>query len=80
MHRRFTEKGPSIADKPEVRYGNRPIASTRNHLYILSAEVQKFRVALRMIRACNHTGVNDNKIVSMVIAIHDGETKKLEYY
>lgn len=79
MHRRFKEKGPSIADAPEGIVGKRPIAGMRNHFNTLSAGVQNVSVALRMFHACYPTGVNDLNLLSMEIAIHVGEMKKMDY-
>lgn len=79
MLRRFGEKGPPASKVQDGRYGNRPIISLRNHFASMSAEIQKFYVALRRVRASNPTGVNEDDIASMAVAIHMGKTNKMDY-
>lgn len=44
----------------------------------MSAEVQKFSVALHMVRASNKIGVNKDEIASMSVAIHMGKKNKMD--
>jgi hypothetical protein len=40
--------------------------------------VNKFNEALRLVQASHPTGVNDDNILSMAIALHLGETKWMD--
>jgi hypothetical protein len=42
-------------------------------------DVNKFNEALRLVQASHPTGVNDDNIMSMAIALHLGETKRMDY-
>lgn len=77
----FTDKGPSIVDITEGRYCNVHISIMRNHFKTLSAYVQKFFVALRMIHACNPTGGKDDniKFFQWLFRFKLGETNKMAY-
>lgn len=79
MHRRFIEKGPQPPAVPDGKYGNRPVMSCKAHFSDLSADVQKFAVALRKVHASNPTGVNEDNVLSMAVAIHLGKTTMMEY-
>lgn len=79
MHRRFIEKGPPTASVVDGKYGFRTVESCRKHVAELSADVQKFGIALRKIRACNPTGVQDADIISMAVAVHMGKATTMDY-
>lgn len=79
MRRRFMERGPSPDTVPAGRYGFRSTVSIRQHFNDLSADCQKFYVALRAVRAANPTGVGEPEICSMAVAIHMGKSKVMDY-
>lgn len=79
VRRRFIEKGPDPSDVTEGRYGYRSAISIRQHFSDLSADVQKFSLSLSKVQACNPTGVGDDGIISMAVAIHTGQTTTMDY-
>lgn len=79
MRRRFSEKAPSSDKFQDGKYSDRPMTSLRSHFSTMAADVQKFSVSLRQVRACNPTGVNEEDIISMAIAIHVGRANKIYY-
>jgi hypothetical protein len=42
-------------------------------------DVNKFNIALRVVRTSKPTGVDEQQIVNMAVAIHLGKTKKMDY-
>lgn len=78
LRRRFIENGPS-PPVPDGRYGNRNAASCKSHFDAISADAQKFYVSLRKVRACSPTGVTEDNIISMAVAIHVGKCIMMEY-
>lgn len=79
LYRRFIEKGPPAATVPDGRYGFRTVASCKAHFDVISADAQKFFVSLRKLRACSPTGVSEDSITSMAVAVHTGATKVMDY-
>ena len=73
LHRHFTERDPAPGSIPAGRYGHRTAASCKAHFDDISADAQKFCVALRKAGASSPTGVNEDNIFSMEVAIHLGE-------
>lgn len=73
---RFIELGPKNVTE---RFADRTAASVIQHFQDLSGDVQKFRCALRTVLASNPTGVNDDNIHSMAVAIHLGKSPKMDY-
>ena len=45
----------------------------------IAPELQKFNSALRIVKLSRPTGVGQDEIISMAIAIHQQETKKMDY-
>lgn len=79
LHRCFIEKGPEAGAVSEGKYGFRSVASCKNHFADFSADAQKFCSALRKVRASNPTGVNEDNIHSMAVAIHIEKTEVMDY-
>lgn len=79
LHRRVLEKGPPRHTIVNGKYGLRTVESCRKHFTELSADVQKFSVSLRKVHASCPTGVNEEGILSMAVAIHVGQTDKMDY-
>lgn len=79
IRRRFTEKGPAQHLVPDGKYGNRSGPSIKQHFTDMSAEVQKFFVSLGKVRACNPTGVGDEEVLSMAVAVHLEHTNRMDY-
>lgn len=79
LHRRFIEKGPPPSKVLNGKYGFRSAESCRKHVADLSADVQKFNTALRKLRACGPTGVNEDQVLSMAVAIHMEVTNSMDY-
>lgn len=73
---RFIDMAPM---KVSGRYVERTEASIMQHFQYLSADVNNFRSALRTIIASSPTGVNDNKIQNMAVALHLGKAFKMQY-
>lgn len=79
LHRRFGEQGPPTASVVDGKYGFRTADSCRKHVAELSADAQKFGIALRKVRVCNPTGVNEDDILSMAVAVHMGKAATMDY-
>lgn len=79
MYRRFVEKAPCFGNVVEGKYGFRSSESCLKHVAELSADAQKFEVALRKVLACNPTGVNEDDILSMAVAVHMGKARTMDY-
>eukprot|EP00171_Calliarthron_tuberculosum_P023290 IDg23290t1 len=79
MFRRFVEHGPPATLVADGKYSKRTVKSCKAHFGDLSAEVQKFFSALRRVKASNPTGVNDDNILSMAVALHMGKTLGMDY-
>lgn len=62
-----TKKPASATDK---QYDARGVKATRSKWEAISADVQKFRVARRELRAFRPTGTNEDQNLSMTIARH----------
>lgn len=77
MRRRFIEKGPSETDVCEGKDGFRTMESCRKHFEELSTDPQKFARELRKVHVSNPTGVNQEGILSMVVAVHLGNKNKM---
>lgn len=60
----------SSAGASNKQYGGRGHRATRAKWDAISSDCQKFRQALRFIRACKPTGVTEDQILSMAIANH----------
>jgi hypothetical protein len=73
-------KALSPKDAPQGRFGDRPPKAVYVFLRDNSfPDVNKFNEALRLIQASHPTGVNEDNILSMAIALHLGETKRMDY-
>ena len=76
---RFIEKGPETTEVTDWRYGFRSALSIKQHFSDLSADVQKFRLSFAKVRASNPTGVGDDTVMSMAVAVHIGVTTCMDY-
>ena len=79
LRRRFIERGPTKEEVPAGRFGNRTAASIKQNFSDVSADVQKFGVALMRVRASNPTGVGEEGVLFMAVAIQTGRTNVMEY-
>jgi hypothetical protein len=72
-------KALSPKDAQQGRFGDRPPKAVyvflRDNIF---PDVNKFNEALRLIQASRPTGVNEDNILSMAIALHLGETKRMD--
>ncbi|PXF39923.1 hypothetical protein BWQ96_10367 [Gracilariopsis chorda] len=75
----FIEKGPKRQLGLENKYEYQGAASIKKNFSDMPSDVQKFLVSLGKVRACNPTGVDDDVLVSMAVAIHLEHTKRMEY-
>lgn len=75
------EKYKSFAPKGCSRksYGGRSPKSVRAKFNEVATDIQKFREALRCIRAANPTGVTEHEVISMSIAKHLGKRSGMSY-
>jgi hypothetical protein len=73
-------KALSPRDAPPGRFGDRPPKAIyvflRDQVF---PEINKFNESLRLIHASNPTGCNEDNILSMAIALHLGEAKRMDY-
>lgn len=67
------------ADASEKVYGGRTPKSVRAKFDEVSADVQKFRGALRKVTSSFPTGCSDTEVLSMAIAIHMGKRSDMSY-
>jgi hypothetical protein len=78
IHTLFKAFGPR--DAPPGHYGDRAPKAVyvflRDNIF---PDVNKFNESLRLIQSSHPTGVNDDNIVSMAIALHLGKTKRMDY-
>lgn len=79
VYRRFSERAPACFAGIEGKYGLRTPGSIRNHAGDLSADAQKFSKTLRTVRACGPTGVTENQVLSMAVAVHVGKCATMNY-
>lgn len=63
----------------EKTYSARTAKAVRSKFDKLSAYVQKFRTSLRLVRACNPTGVTEDDILTMALAVHVGKRSTMSY-
>lgn len=77
MFEKFKELGPN--DVHDKRYGGRSAKSARAKFEEVAADVQKFRDAILRVRASNPTGVTEDEVLSMSIAVHFGKRDKMSY-
>jgi hypothetical protein len=78
IHALFKAFGPR--DAPPGHYGDR--ASKAVYVFLrdnIFPDVNKFNEALRLVQSSHPTGVNDDNIISMAIALHLGKTKRMDY-
>lgn len=63
------------------RYGLRSADRVHKHVNNLSADVQKFGKTLRSVRACEPTGVTEDQVMAMAVAVYERmcETMLSEY-
>ncbi|KAI0557213.1 hypothetical protein FGB62_330g011 [Gracilaria domingensis] len=62
------------------RYGFRSVESCKQKFGEISADCQKFKPSLRKIYNANSTGVVEEDISSMAVAIHVGIVNKMDYH
>lgn len=79
LHRRFIEKGPFTAEFGYDRYGFSTMESNRKYLAELSTDAQKFVRARCKVPISNPTGVIDDGILSMAVAVHLSKKDKIDY-
>lgn len=77
MFERFCSLAPEGANSKQ--YHGRQPRPVRAKWDAMAADCQKFRSAIRFIRACKPTGVSENEIVSMAIAKHLGKRATMSY-
>lgn len=75
----FTEKGPSTAYVGDGKYGLFLIYCSLKYVAELSTYVQKFGIALRRLRACNPTGLQEDDIILIAVAVHMGKCTTMYY-
>lgn len=72
-----------ISFKPNVAcgksYNARGIKAARSKFESIAADVQKFKISTREVRAFQPTGTNENQNLSMAIARHIGKTETVTY-
>lgn len=78
LHRHFLLRAPRDPDA-KARYESRSAKSAKSKFDQVSADVQKFRRALRIVHASHPTGVVEEQILSMAIAIHLDKIGKMSY-
>jgi hypothetical protein len=73
-------KALSPRDAPPGRFGDRPPKAIyvflRDQVF---PDINKFNESLRLIQASHPTGCNEDNILSMAIALHVGEAKRMDY-
>lgn len=79
MYRRFVKMGPAPGAVVEGKYGYHSSESCRKHVAELSADAQKFSVALRKVSAFNPTDLNNDCIIEMDVASYTAKATKMEY-
>lgn len=79
LRRRFVDRGPKKEDVSNGRFGQRTSTSIKQYFSDLSADVQKFQLSLRRVRASSITAVGEEGILSMAVAVHVGETNVVDY-
>lgn len=79
IHRRFSEKSPASVVGVEGRYGLHSPESVRKHINNLSADAQKFKKHLRTVRLCEPTGVSEDEMLSMAVAVHIEKCTAMSY-
>jgi hypothetical protein len=82
----FQEKVHSLfkvltpANAPPDRYGDRAAKTVyiflRDHIF---PDVNKFNESLRLVQSSHPTGVTDDNIISMAVAVHLKETDRMNY-
>lgn len=74
---RFSQLAPECSNKKQYAgHGVRQVKAKMDHL---TADCQKFRSALRFIRAYKPTGVTEDQVLSMTIAKHLGLRQTMSY-
>jgi hypothetical protein len=80
IHTLFKAFGPRDAPPGTGHYGDRAPKAVyvflRDNIF---PDVNKFNESLRLIQSSHPTGVNDDNIISMAIALHLGKTKWMDY-
>jgi hypothetical protein len=70
----------SPRDAPPSQFGDRPPKAIyvflRDQVF---PDINKFNESLRLIQASHPTGCNEDNILSMAIALHVGEAKRMDY-
>lgn len=81
FNRAMFEKFSAMATQgmSDKKYGERGLRPVRSKWDQISADCQKFRRALRFIKACNPTGVTEDQVISMAIAKHLGKRDTMAY-
>ena len=79
VRRRFIEMSPVASQVKDGTYSARSSVSIKHHFSDLSCDVQKFRASIGRVRASNPTGVGEDDVVSMAVAIHIGKTNVMDY-
>jgi hypothetical protein len=73
-------KAFSPRDAPPGRFGDRPPKAVyvflRDQVF---PDINKFNESLRLVQASHPTGCNDDNILSMAIAVHLGEARRMDY-
>lgn len=77
MFAKFKELSPS--DAMDKTYGGRSQKSVWPSFDEVATDIQKFRDALRRVKACNPIGVTEVEILSMSIAVHLGKRDTMSY-
>ena len=75
----FIEKCATSGAVPLQKYVNRTPESFKPHSDMLSADVQKFCVALCKAHECSPTDVVERNSLSLAVAVYLGELKMMHY-
>lgn len=77
MFERFCSLAPPGSSSKQ--YHGRQLRPVRAKWEAMAADCQKFRAALRFIRACKPTGVTEDEIMCMAVAKHLGKRTSMNY-
>lgn len=69
LHHRIVAQGSPTACVLDEKCRFRTVLSSRKHVSEPSADEQKLSISLRKVRVCKLSGVNENEILSMGVAV-----------